>query len=358
MKQVRISNISKTYSSFGRGDVVALREINLDVKPGTFFVLLGPSGCGKSTLLNIIAGLERPTKGEIWIGEQQVVSTSGRVFLSPRERDIAMVFQSYALYPHMTVAENIGFPLKIARVPRDEIVAKVRQVASSLELTELLSVRPAELSGGQRQRVALGRAIVREPNLLLLDEPLSNLDALLRISMRAELKQIQRRLGLTTIYVTHDQAEAMTMGDLIAILKEGSLQQLGTSEHIYRDPANLFVARFVGNPPANLLMGDVLNAAATRLGLTSDMNYSQLVAALRPEDIQIASEEQGVLAGTVRLVATLGAEALVYVSVGESDIIVKATGSLICKEGDRVGLAFAAEKLMLFGKRDESRIRL
>ena len=236
MKNVSLRNITKKFFTVRRGTVEALKGINIEIEAGSFFVLLGPSGCGKSTLLNIIAGIERPSEGEIDFGNKTVVSVKQKIFLSPRERDVAMVFQSYALYPHLSVRENISFPLKIAKMNKIEIEKKVGKAADILEINEILEAKPGELSGGQRQRVALGRAIVREPNVLLLDEPLSNLDAMLRITMRSELKAIQRELNLTTIYVTHDQTEAMSLGDSIAVLKEGKVQQIGTPYEVYSKP--------------------------------------------------------------------------------------------------------------------------
>ncbi len=265
MNGIVVKNLRKDFFTLRRGRIRALATLDLTVEPGAFFVLVGPSGCGKSTLLNIIAGIENPSAGDIWIGDRQVMSVAAKKFLPPRRRDVAMVFQSYALYPHMTVFANIAFPLKIAGVDRRDIDNRVRAAAATLEIENLLDARPAELSGGQRQRVALGRAIVRRPRVLLLDEPLSNLDALLRTSMRGELKQIQRRLAVTTIYVTHDQTEAMTLGDRIAVLKDGRLQQTGTPEEIYHRPANSFVAGFIGTLPMNLLDGGLLAKAQRRL---------------------------------------------------------------------------------------------
>ena len=261
MKRIVVENLGKDFFTLRRGRVRALKAIDLTVKPGTFFVLLGPSGCGKSTLLNILAGIENPTAGEVWIGDRRVVSAATGQSVPPRRRDVAMVFQSYALYPHMTVYENIAFPLKMAKTDRHEIDRRVREVMATLEIDDLPDARPAELSGGQRQRVALGRAIVRRPKVLLLDEPLSNLDALLRTSMRGELKRIQREVKQTMVYVTHDQTEAMTLGDRVAVLKDGTLQQTGTPAEIYDAPDNRFVAGFIGTPPMNLLDGILLAKA-------------------------------------------------------------------------------------------------
>jgi len=230
---------------FGR--VEAVRELTLRVQEGELLVLLGPSGCGKSTALRIVAGLEAPTSGSVWIGGRRVDG------VEPGDRDLAFVFQTYALYPHKSVAENLAFPLRVRKVPRDEVEARVRDVAALLGIEDLLGRRPRELSGGQRQRVALGRAIVRQPRAFLMDEPLSNLDARLRVEMRSEIRRLQQRLGTTTVYVTHDQVEAMTLGDRVAVLRQGRLQQVGTPREVYERPANRFVAGFVGSPAMNLV---------------------------------------------------------------------------------------------------------
>jgi multiple sugar transport system ATP-binding protein len=244
MTEVRLEKLTKRF-----GAVEVLKAVDLDIHSGEFFTIVGPSGCGKSTLLNLIAGLEGPTAGAIYFDGSPVH------LLGPRERDVAMVFQSYALYPHMTVYDNLAFPLRMKKRPAEEIERKVRETADLLGLSPALARRPRELSGGQRQRVALGRAMVRHPRLFLLDEPLSNLDAQLRIEMRSELKRLHRSLRSTMIYVTHDQAEAMTLSDRIAVLHRGDLQQCGTPKEVYEQPANLFVAGFIGHPPMNLLPG-------------------------------------------------------------------------------------------------------
>ncbi len=247
MSEVSYRGVEKRFDA----QSLALRSLDLDVPDGAFLVLLGPSGCGKTTALRVLAGLELPTAGTVHIGERDVTR------MQPRDRDVAMVFQSYALYPHMTVAENIAYPLRIRGLSKADQRAGVGKVAESLEIPHLLDRRPRNLSGGQRQRVALARAIVREPSVFLMDEPLSNLDAKLRTSMRGEIKRLQKRLGTTTLYVTHDQAEAMTMADLVAVMREGELQQLAPPDEIYDRPANRFVAAFVGNPPMNMLEGTV-----------------------------------------------------------------------------------------------------
>src|SRR3954464_6994005 len=254
MAQIELVHLSKTYS----GDVIAVRDLNLKVAEGEFVVLVGPSGCGKTTALRMIAGLEEISSGEIRIGGKVVND------LAPRDRDIAMVFQNYALYPHKTVYENLAFGLRMRKVPKDEQRRRVEEIAQKLGLADMLDRRPAQLSGGQRQRVAMGRAIVREPKAFLMDEPLSNLDAKLRVQMRAEIARIQKALEVTTLYVTHDQIEAMTMGDRVAVMRDGILQQVDTPQHLYDAPANLFVASFVGSPPMNLFEA-VVDKDGTRL---------------------------------------------------------------------------------------------
>jgi ABC-type sugar transport systems, ATPase components len=250
MATIKLDQVSKVFP----GGTKAVSDLNLNVADGEFMVLVGPSGCGKTTTLRMVAGLEEVSSGTVKIGNRVVNN------VSPKDRDIAMVFQNYALYPHMTVAKNIGFALRMRRTPKDVIDTKVKEAAHILGLTEVLDRKPGQLSGGQRQRVAMGRAIVREPSAFLMDEPLSNLDAKLRVQMRAEVTRIQRHLGVATLYVTHDQTEAMTMGDRVAVLKDGLLQQCDTPEVLYDHPANLFVASFIGSPTMNLYEGRVLSS--------------------------------------------------------------------------------------------------
>jgi multiple sugar transport system ATP-binding protein len=322
--RVGIHGVTKSF-----GDVTAVDDLTLEVADEEFLVLLGPSGCGKSTALRMIAGLEEPTKGTIEIGDRTVNDVEAK------DRDIAMVFQSYALYPHMTVHRNIEFPLKSRKVPKDERDRLVDEAAGVLGLTELLGRKPAQLSGGQRQRVALARAIVRRPQAFLMDEPLSNLDAKLRVQTRAELIELRRRLRATILYVTHDQVEAMTMGDRIAILDQGVLQQVGGPQEVYARPANLFVARFIGNPPMNTITGDVtrvdgivgvrvpggvltgspaLGAAVERAGL------EKLVLGVRPEDLTF--EDAGPLRATVSVVEALGHERHVICRLEDGQMII------------------------------------
>ncbi len=258
MSAIRLEHVGKVYP----GDVRAVDDVDLEIADGEFVVLVGPSGCGKTTLLRMIAGLETVTEGSIWIGDEDVTR------LEPSLRDIAMVFQNYALYPHMTARQNLGFGLKLRRVPKQEIAERVNVVAAMLGLDELLERKPSALSGGQRQRVAIGRAMVREPEAYLMDEPLSNLDAKLRVGMRAELSRLHARLGVTTVYVTHDQAEAMTLGDRVAVLRAGVLQQCDDPQTLFSEPANLFVAAFIGSPAMNLVEAQVSDEGVTFAGHT------------------------------------------------------------------------------------------
>jgi multiple sugar transport system ATP-binding protein len=309
----------------------AVDKLNLDIQDGEFLVLVGPSGCGKSTSLRMLAGLEEVTSGAIRIGEREVTH------LPPKDRDIAMVFQNYALYPHMTVAENMGFALKIAGVPKPEIRQKVEDAAKLLELTEYLQRKPKALSGGQRQRVAMGRAIVREPKVFLMDEPLSNLDAKLRVQTRTQIASLQRRLGITTVYVTHDQVEAMTMGDRVAVLKDGLLQQCDTPRHMYEKPANVFVAGFIGSPAMNLIEAPIVDGGVAfdgavvpvdrdSLGKAVSRGEKTVTLGVRPESFDISTTGTGI-GVIVNVVEELGADAFAYgtakVSGGDVDVIVR-----------------------------------
>ena len=287
MSEIRLEKVGKVYE----GDVRAVDDVSLTIASGEFMVLVGPSGCGKSTLLRMIAGLEEVTEGDIWIGDREVAR------LAPRDRDIAMVFQNYALYPHLTVAKNLGYGLKVRKTPKDEIDRRVRAVAGMLGLEELLNRRPGALSGGQRQRVAMGRAIVREPAAFLMDEPLSNLDAKLRVDMRAELARLHERLGVTTIYVTHDQVEAMTLGTRVAVMRDGKIQQVDTPQELYREPRILFVAAFIGSPSMNLvdatLTDDAVLFAGFRVPLAdgrrpTEVSADTVVLGIRPQDFDDA----------------------------------------------------------------------
>jgi multiple sugar transport system ATP-binding protein len=356
MNRIVVKDLQKDFFSLRRGRIRALHALDLTVAPGSFFVLVGPSGCGKSTLLNVLAGIEKPSTGEVWIGDRRVVCTAEREFVPPRQRDVAMVFQSYALYPHMSVFDNIAFPLKIARHSKDGIRRRVRRAAAVLEIEDLLEARPSELSGGQRQRVALGRAIVRQPKALLLDEPLSNLDALLRTSMRGELKRLQRRLKVTTLYVTHDQTEAMALGDRIAVLKDGRLQQTGTPEEIYHQPENSFVARFIGTPPMNLLDGRLLEKAGNFPALSGKVDPCRVQIGLRPEHLRITNETEGLLRARLELITPLGNEALIYLDVDGHQMLAKSRAFKRLEEKQVVGIDFNPQHLFVFRKQDGLRL--
>lgn len=362
MADVRLVNISKYF-----GSVVANENVNLHVKDGEFFVLLGPSGCGKTTTLLIVAGLETPDTGEIYIGDRLVNE------ISPSKRNVALVFQSYALYPHMNVFKNVAFPLKIGKLPKDEIRSKVNWALELLHLKGLENRMPKQLSGGQRQRVAVGRALVREPEVFLMDEPLSNLDALLRVKMRTELKRLHKDIKGTTIYVTHDQAEAMTMADRIAVMKEGKIEQKDPPYEIYNRPSNTFIAGFVGSPPMNLLDGswEEKNGAlyidvgpfsiktSSKVGklVEEKATSSEVVFGIRPEDIMIRKKKlPEAFESEVYVAEPLGSEMLVNLKIGEHIIKVKADPSLTVEMGEKVWARFRKEKMHVFDKKSEKLI--
>ena len=338
MAEVVLSEIDKVYDN----GFHAVKDLSLDIADGEFLVLVGPSGCGKTTALRMIAGLEEITDGELRIGDRQVND------VLPRDRDIAMVFQSYALYPHLSVRDNIGFGLQLRKENHAEITRRVEEAAALLDLTMYLDRKPRQLSGGQRQRVAMGRALVREPSVFLMDEPLSNLDAKLRVQMRSEIAQIQKRLGTTTIYVTHDQIEAMTMGDRVAVMRLGELQQVATPSELYDNPANVFVAGFIGTPPMNLLRGAFRidsngtgtlelggeNASALpasvleRVQGLREYNGKEVIIGARCEDIAIGDDPNLVqVHGLVELVEALGANSQVYVATKAKPIEQEMLGS-------------------------------
>ncbi|RLF85462.1 sugar ABC transporter ATP-binding protein [Thermococci archaeon] len=328
MARVLLKNVTKKF-----GDVIAVRRLNLEIKDGEFMVLLGPSGCGKSTTLRMIAGLETPTEGEIWIGDQLVNE------IDPTKRNTAMVFQSYALYPHMTVFGNIEFPLRMTGAPKQERAKKVKEVAEFLGISELLNRKPSELSGGQQQRVALARALVREPEVFLLDEPLSNLDAKIRTQMRFELKKLlSYDLGITTIYVTHDQVEAMTMADRIAVMNKGVLQQVGTPNEIFYKPANTFVGTFVGSPPMNLIEGEIIvkdnktlfNAGEFLLELPIEMEAREkVILGFRPQHVEVNKDaKEGFVKGKLLGIEKLGVESYGHIPYGNLEIVVQLPESM------------------------------
>ncbi len=325
--------------AFGKGDkaVEVLKRIDIDVPPGEFLILVGPSGCGKSTLLNIIAGLEEPTEGELHIGGKNVIG------MPPAQRDIAMVFQSYALYPTMSVADNIGFALEMRKVPKAERDARIQEVAKMLQIEHLLDRRPAQLSGGQRQRVAMGRALARDPQLFLFDEPLSNLDAKLRVEMRAEIKRLHQHSGITTVYVTHDQIEAMTLGSRIAVMKGGILQQIGTPDEIYRQPANTYVAGFIGSPTMNFVDGRIERSGPQGRfvfeGGALDLpcpEATEVTLGQRPEHIHLADD--GAWRGEVVLVEPTGADTYVVIKTAAGTITVREPANTRVRMGDNVGM--------------------
>ncbi|MBX5466164.1 MAG: ABC transporter ATP-binding protein [Firmicutes bacterium] len=355
MASVRMDRVTKR---FGRTTVLA--EVSLDVRDGEFLVLLGPSGCGKTTLLRLVAGLEAADAGEIWVGDERVTTWP------PHRRNIAMVFQHYALYPHLDAFENIAFPLRARGVARAEVVQRVRATAERLGLGEVLTRKPSQLSGGQRQRVAIARAIVREPQVFLMDEPLSNLDAQLRARLRTELSRLQRELGTTTIYVTHDQVEAMTMGDRIAVLRDGRLQQVGTPADLYQRPANTFVAGFLGAPAMNLVAAEyALRAGVPGLSLRGQgwlplsrayPTFSPewpLTVGIRPEAVELASDRQAFAWGRVEAVEYSGFESVLVVTAQGSQAVqewaVKVLGTAAVEVGDIVPLAVDPDHVHLFG---------
>jgi ABC-type sugar transport system ATPase subunit len=349
-------NLRSVTKNFGATQVI--HGMDIDIADGEFMVLVGPSGCGKSTLLRMIAGLESISSGELMIG--------GRVVndIPPKSRDIAMVFQNYALYPHMTVRENMGFSLKLSRVPKNRAAAMIARAADILDLSELLDRYPRQLSGGQRQRVAMGRAIVRDPAVFLFDEPLSNLDAALRVQMRVELAELHQRLSTTMIYVTHDQTEAMTLADKIAVVNRGRLEQVASPLDLYHRPRNLFVARFIGSPQMNFLPARV---AATPNGADGDISLTlasgeslslparrgrlaigeEVLLGIRPE--ALVPSQEGVIAGTVRLVEHLGGLTLLHLGRDRSDpLVVQTTGNDTSRVGDTIRLAPLAEGMHVF----------
>ncbi len=358
MAEIRITNLIKRF-----GDVYAVRDLNLTINDGEFLVLLGPSGCGKTTTLRSIAGLERQTEGDIFIGPRLVND------LRPGDRDIAMVFQFYALYPHLTAFDNIAFPLRAQRIPIPEIEQRVRAVAAQLRIEHLLNRRPRQLSGGEQQRVALGRAMVRRPQVFLMDEPLTNLDAALRADMRTELKHLQHELATTMVYVTHDQVEAMSMSHRIVVMNLGVLQQIGTPLDVYRRPATLFVAGFIGSPPMRLIDGELADDAfidpsgifrlklnAPTVARIREHGATKLVFGIRPEEITIAQETPPDLIGIVALREPLGDETIYDLQVGTQLLQLRAAPTLRLKLGDQVPLKIDQQALRIFDRQTEQAI--
>jgi len=366
MAGITLKGISKVF----QGNVTAVNDFNLEIEDKEFIILVGPSGCGKSTTLRMIAGLEEISDGELYIGDRLVND------VAPKNRDIAMVFQNYALYPHMTVYKNMAFSLKLRRTPKEKIKEQVMEAARILDIGELLNRKPKQLSGGQRQRVALGRAMVRNPAVFLLDEPLSNLDAKLRATMRAELILLQKKLGTTFVYVTHDQAEAMTMGDRIVVMHNGLIQQVDAPQQLYDNPCNLFVAGFIGTPPMNFLTGTVkkdgegfkVNFGDTDLPVLFDRLSNEKIApyegkevimGIRPEDLHLESEylnqpHTGTLTATIDIAEMMGSEILLYSTFNDNKLIAKVSVDNILKPGSEVKLAANCKKTHLFDKETEA----
>ena len=338
--KIELININKYY-----GKVKVLDDVNLEIKPNEFFAFLGPSGCGKTTTLRILAGLEELDKGKILFDDLDITNTS------PGSRDIAMVFQSYALYPHMTVFENIAFPLKMDKVAKNKISDLVKQSASKVKIEHLLDRKPGQLSGGQQQRVALARAVVRQPKIFLLDEPLSNLDAKLRLETRVELKNLQKSLNVTTVYVTHDQEEAMTLANRMAVFLEGKIMQVGTPTEIFNNPKTLQVASFIGNPPMNLLEGEVMNNQLTISGVKiknyeiKKDNLKKIIVGIRPGELNISNEG---IPAKIYLIEQLGDSTIMNLIINDKIVKLKSTENKNFKENSQVFVNINSDKIYLF----------
>ncbi len=367
MAEIRLVHLTKQFDG-----TTAVKDVNLEVRDREFMVLVGPSGCGKTTVLRLLAGLEEPSEGEIWIGDRLVNN------LEPKDRDIAMVFQNYALYPHMTVEDNIAFGMRLRKMAPADIARRVREAGEMLGIENLLSRRPSELSGGQRQRVALARAIVREPAAFLMDEPLSNLDAKLRLQTRAELVKLHRRLGITTLYVTHDQVEAMTMGDRIAVMRDGQVQQVDTPLGLYNQPASRFVAGFIGSPAMNFVEAEVLatngemRVDAGSFSLTVPPQKREALRAfaglpillgLRPTDLFDARQSPplepapgNTLQGQVEVVEQLGAESIIHLRAGSDELLVKIDGAAAVQPDEDMQVVVDVDRLHFFDPATEARV--
>ncbi len=364
MSRVKIIDLVKRF-----GKVVAVNNVNLEVKDGEFLVLLGPSGCGKTTLLRCISGLEEVTSGRIYFGDKDVT------YVEPRRRNVSMVFQNYAVWPHLTVFENIAFPLKVKGYTDKDIEDKVRWASDLLNIAELLDRYPHQLSGGQKQRVAVARAIVFKPEVLLMDEPLSNLDALLRVRMRSEIKKLQEKLNITTIYVTHDQVEAMVMGDRIAVMKDGIVQQIGSSDEIYHKPANMFVAGFIGSPQMNFIEVSLQNSEGTYVlktdGLEIKLNVnsvntmlikpSNYIMGIRPEDIHHRFSEDKkdrmvAIKGVIYFVEALRSDTIVHIKTAFGKLVAKIPGDVSFKEGEKAIFYIDANKIHLFSVENQQAV--
>lgn len=361
--EVRLKNLTKRFTNF-----VAVNNLNLKIQDGEFIALLGPSGCGKTTTLLMLAGIYKPDEGEI-VFDDQVVND-----IPPKDRNIGMCFQNYALYPYMTIAQNIAFPLKLRKMDKKTIEKKVTEIARRFHIDSLLHRYPNQISGGQQQRVALARALVKEPEILLLDEPLSNLDSSLRISMRAEIKKLQKDLGITTVFVTHDQTEALSMCDKIAVMNKGVLQDFGTPEELYSMPKNLFIAQFIGNPPMNFMdvvyvkeNGKViLKEEAFQIELPENIykrymemkNGQTIILGIRPENMMITGKEENTIKGNIYVVEPLGRDKLVNVKIGDNIVKVIASQDYKGQMGDEVFIKLDLDKIHLFHKERENSLRL
>jgi multiple sugar transport system ATP-binding protein len=361
MASLSLKHIYKVY----QGNVTAVKDFNLDIEDKEFVIFVGPSGCGKSTTLRMVAGLEEISQGELYIGDKLVND------VAPKDRDIAMVFQNYALYPHMSVYDNMAFGLKLRKVPKAEIEKKVKEAARVLDIEHLLDRKPKALSGGQRQRVALGRAIVREPRVFLLDEPLSNLDAKLRAQMRTEISKLHKKLNTTFIYVTHDQTEAMTMGTRIVVMKDGIIQQVDTPQFIYDHPTNIFVAGFIGSPQMNfidVMLQDKGGKLALSFGdeaiilpddkatFLKEKGYAgkNVIMGIRPESLDEATgSEEAVIECTVEVTELMGAETYIYLTKGKANLVARVNGTSKAKPGDKLKISLDTDKIHIFDKESE-----
>lgn len=368
MANLSLENITKVYS----GNVTAVKDFNLEIEDKEFIVFVGPSGCGKSTTLRMIAGLEEISGGELYI-EDKIVND-----VAPKDRDIAMVFQNYALYPHMTVYDNMAFGLKLRKIPKTEIESKVREASKILDIEHLLGRKPKALSGGQRQRVALGRAIVRNPKVFLMDEPLSNLDAKLRVQMRTEISKLHKRLQTTFIYVTHDQTEAMTMGTRIVVMKDGIIQQVDTPQNIYENPSNMFVAGFIGSPQMNFMDvalkeednklyacfdNEKILISEDKAKVLKEEGYigKDVILGIRPENIDNGKEyvekfKDSVMTAKVEVTELMGAETYIYITKNNMNIVVRVNGTSLAKPGDEMVFALDNSKIHIFDKETEKTV--
>ena len=368
MSSLSLRHIYKVYD----GNVTAVKDFNLEIEDKEFIVFVGPSGCGKSTTLRMIAGLEEISQGEVYIGDKVVND------VAPKDRDIAMVFQNYALYPHMTVYDNMAFGLKLRKMPKDQIKQKVTDVAKVLDIEHLLDRKPKALSGGQRQRVALGRAIVRNPKVFLMDEPLSNLDAKLRVQMRTEISKLHHKLQTTFIYVTHDQTEAMTMGTRIVVMKDGLVQQVDTPHNIYEHPVNMFVAGFIGSPQMNFMEAKVeekdgevvltfdnetIILPKDKAAVVKEQAYigKNVVMGIRPEDIDdgiefIEEHKESVIEAKVEVTENMGADTNIYMVKGNTNIVARVNGTSKAVVGDKIKIALDASKIHIFDKETENTV--